>query len=328
MPRPACRAAGLVACWTLLSASFAWAEADRGIRLPDEIEAVGGLGTAQAHVGAASSSELGAIHTNPAMLYKHTSYDVSGAYFWPAQGRPFYKAGVIDGTTSSIVAAFEYTGFTEELEERATRVETDSPVRRRGSVALALPTDYLSLGLAAHYVEAEDPEAVVGEERNLKGISLGLGLAGQLTESFRLGASVQNLNNRRVAAVAPRMVRAGLSWEPPRGSLAISLDYRERERSQVFEVLPLQGLSLTSAELKEWEQPERMGFVGLQVATYDILKLFASYGRTVTGPDREIVSGGLGLFQKNFSLAYAVSKNFPAQDELQSSLHLSLITKM
>jgi|GEM_PF-3514616 hypothetical protein len=328
MPRPACRAAGLAACLFLSSPLLAQADALLGTRLPDEIEAVGGMGTAQGHVGAASSSELGAIRTNPAMLYKHTSYDVSGVYYWPSIGRPFYKAGIIDGMTSSIVAAFEYTGFTEELKDRGERTEVDSPVRRRGSVAFAVPTEYVSLGLAAHYVEAEDPEAPAGEEKDLKGISLGAGLVGQLTESLRLGLSVQNLNNRRVGAVAPRMLRAGITWEPPRGSVMLSVDYRERERSAVFETLPLQSLNLSLTELERWEEPERMGFVGLQVDTYDVLRVFASYGHSVSGPERELLAGGVGIFQKTYSLAYAVNKNFPAQNELQSSLLLSLIMKM
>lgn len=299
------------------------------LRLPDEIEAVGGQGTALGHAGAASLSDLGAVRLNPAMLYEHRSYDVGAGYYWPSTGRPFYKAGVVDGVTSQIVMGFEYTGFQEQLKSAADRKELDSPVFRRGSLALSVPGKGFALGFAVHYVEAKDPENTDPQDKPVKGTALGAGLAVPIGSSFRLGASVENFNNKRIAAVAPRAFRAGINWQDSSKVVSLSADYRDRQRSLAIELPPeLASTLLTAAERDVYDEPERMGILGLQVKTFDLLRFFAAYGRNVDGLERTTASGGIGVFQKNYSLAYAVSKSFPAQDELQSSLYLSVIMKM
>lgn len=319
----------------LLSSSSLLAE-ERSL-LPDEIEAVAGEGAAQAHAGVASLSDQAAIHLNPAMLYKHRSYDVSGAYFWPVEGRSFYRLSVLDGVTSRWTVAAEYTGFQEELEDRATR-DWDSPVRRRGSLAFGLPADRIALGFAAHYVEAEDPGSV--EVKTIKGFTLGAGLAGQLTPTIRAGVSLENFNNKNLKEVSPQILRAGVAYEHRSGAFLLSADYRERQRSKSLEgqLLNESGSSVALADPGEppasvesnsnAEGEEKMAFIGAQVRTMDVLRLYLAGGRSLEGERRDRVSGGVGIYQRNFSLAYALSRDYPEQKDLQGSLHLSITMKM
>ncbi len=296
--------------------------------LPDELEAVGGMGTAQSQSGVAVASDLSAIRINPAMLFRNQTYDVNGSYFWPALGRPFYKAGVIDGVTSRNVAAFEYTGFQDNPSFDPNLAKLDTPVLKRASVAIAIPTDFFSLGLAAHYVEAND----YGENqapKTLKGFTLGVGLIAYVTDEIRVGLSAQNLNNRNVAKISPQVLRAGIAWEEKKGNLIFGLDYRERQRSLGYEwPSDPEFLSLVEPIAKDYDKPERMVLSNIQVRTFDIVKVFASYGKSLDKIERQQAGGGLGLFHKTFSLAYAVNKNLPAKSELQSSLNLSFSTKM
>lgn len=307
--------------------------------LPDEIEAIGGEGAAQAHAGAASLSDQSAIHLNPAMLYKHRKYDVSGAYFWPIEGRPFYRLSVIDGVTSRWTVAAEYTGFQEALENRASR-DWDSPVRRRGSLAFGLPADRIALGFAGHYVEAEDPGSY--EVKTIKGFTLGAGLAGQLTSTIRAGFSLENFNNQKLKEVSPQVLRAGVAYEHPSGSFLFSVDYRQRQRSKTLEgqLLNDNGSSValvadpgvTPTPIEDNSnvegKDEKMAFIGAQVRTFDVVRLFLAGGHAVEGERRDRISGGIGIYQKNFSLAYAVSRDYPEQKDLQGSLYLSIIMKL
>jgi len=296
--------------------------------LPEEIEAVGGQGAALAQSGVASVSDQGAIRLNPAMLYLHRAYDVSGGYYWPAEGRPFYKLSVIDGVTSRMVAGFEYTGFQENLKNRnPSDVAGDSPVLRRGTVAIAIPTDFIAIGFSGHYVEAED-RTDPSEIKSYKGISLGGGIVAMLGKQMRLGISAENLNNRRVADVAPKTLRAGLSWEDPSSTVTVHGEVRQRDRAVALEWTDPITDGLTLAESEIDTSPERMALGGLQVKTFDMLRLFAGYGRTVKGEVREVTGGGIGIYQKSFSFSYATSKKDPDAKDWQSSLHLSVTMKI
>ena len=314
----------------LTTSAFAAKIAVERSPLPDEVEAIGGQGAAQVNSGVAASSDHAAIHLNPAMLFMHRAYDVGAGYYWPAQGRPFYKLSVIDGTTSRVVVGFEYTGFQENLRDRAEQdKEGDSPVRRRGSVAFAIPTDLFAIGFSGHYVEAANPSLTVpDQEQDIKGIALGAGLVALLNKQIRLAASVENFNNRRVAAVAPKTIRAGLAWEDPSATVAAHAEFRQRERSLSLE-LPLPSSdSLTLLPEDVSTRAEKMVLGGFQVKTFDLLKVFAGYGRTLQDKEREVIGGGMGIFQKGFSLSYATSKNLPNAKDWQSSLHISVTMKM
>jgi hypothetical protein len=320
---------------SFLAGTTALADQSRST-LPDEIEAIGGEGAAQAHAGAASLSDQSAIHLNPAMLFKHRSYDVGGSYFWPSEGRPFYRLSVIDGVTSRWTAAAEYTGFQDALGERSTR-DFDSPVRRRGSVAFAIPADRVALGFAGHYVEAEDPSLL--DIKTMKGFTLGVGLVAQLASGLRAGISAENLNNKKLKDVSPQIFRAGLAYEP-NGFMLFSADYRERKTSKYLEDQPLTesgAIALAGsasdpagidAESSNVQDSEKMAFLGAQVKTLDVLKLFLAAGRSLQGERKDRISGGIGIYQKNFSLAYALSRDYPDQKDLQGSLYLSIIMKM
>lgn len=321
----------LLALFGLMAGYPSLYAADVQLRLPDEIEAVGGQAAAQGHSGVASVSDVGAIRLNPAMLYQQRSYDISGAYYWPANGRSFYKVGVIDGVTSQMVAGLEYTGFQEPPRSRQELKddEVDSPVEKRVSVAIAVPAQFFSLGLAAHYVESQDPASDPAAVENIKGISLGAGIVTSITETLRFGASAQNFNNKRVREVAPTVYRVGLSWTDRTGTVLVSGDLRQRDRSLLLE-LPTspEQLALVQSQGSYYEKPERMGFVGLQAKTFNMMKIFAAYGRSFQGPERASASGGVGIFQKNFSFAYAIGRNFPDQGDLQSSLQLTVTMRM
>lgn len=296
--------------------------------LPEEIEAVGGTGAALVGSGVASVSDQGAIHLNPAMLYLHRAYDVSGGYYWPAQGRPFYKASVVDGVTSRFVAGFEYTGFADNLKDRnKSDIVGDSPVHKRGSVAIAIPTEYFAIGFSGHYVEAEDTTDPQNPDV-YKGISLGAGLIANLGRQLRLGISVENFNNRRIADVAPKTARVGIAWEDASGTVTVHGEVRQRDRATAVEWTNpiIDGLALAETEVDD--KPERMALGGIQVKTFDIVRLFAGYGRTIRGETREITGGGIGIYQKNFSFSYATSKKDPDAKDWQSSLHLSVTMKI
>lgn len=297
--------------------------------LPDEIIATGGQGTGQSGAGAALISDQAAILINPAMLYRHKTYDVNGSYIWPVSGRPFYKVAAIDGQTSRFTTAFEYTGFTEGLEGREKR-EQDSPVRRRAALAVAVPLTSFSMGFAAHYVEADDPTRE--EEHSVKAFTLGFGLAIPLSTGITLGASLQNLNNKKVENVSPRTLRAGLAWQDKTGSLGLHADYRDRQRSEYLEDFDLtesnQLMALLPGETPKKLENEKMVIVGGQIQTMDAFRIFASTGRNAGGEKSEITSGGIGVFQKNFSLSYAVSRIYPNKKDLQNSLSLSITMKM
>lgn len=302
--------------------------AERSV-LPDEILATGGQGTAHSGAGTALITDQAAIHINPAMLFAHKTYDVNGTYIWPSEGRPFYKVAAIDGQTSKWTTAFEYTGFTDGLESRERR-EQDSPVRQRASLAFALPSERFVLGFAGHYVEADDPTR--DEERTVKGFTLGTGLVIPLAQGLRFGASLDHFNNKNLKSVSPRTVRAGFAWEDKTGSIGLHADYRDRERSEYLE-----GVELTENNVLAAREPgmvpqrlanEKMAIIGAQMQTFDLLRVFVSTGRNVGGEKSEITSGGLGLYQKNFSLAYAVSRTYPNTKELQNSLSLSITMKM
>jgi hypothetical protein len=297
--------------------------------LPEEIEAVSGSGAALAGSGVASVSDQGAIRLNPAMLYLHRAYDVGGGYYWPAQGRPFYKVSVIDGITSRYVAGFEYTGFAENLKER-NRADAvgDSPVHKRGSVAISIPTDYFAIGFSGHYVEAEDTITDPANPEVYKGISLGAGVIAMLGNQIRLGVSLENFNNRRIAEVAPKTARVGLAWEDKTQTVTVHGEVRQRDRAVNLEWNDpiVDGLALAPSEVDD--KPERMAFGGIQVKTFDMLRIFAAHGRTIRGEAREVTGGGIGIYQKQFSFSYATSKKDPDAKDWQSSLHLSLTMKI
>jgi hypothetical protein len=296
--------------------------------LPEEIEAVGGSGAALAGSGVASVSDQGAIRLNPAMLYLHRSYDVGAGYYWPSQGRPFYKASIIDGVTSRAVAGFEYTGFAENLKDRnRADVEGDSPVHKRGSVAIAIPTDYFAIGFSGHYVEAEDTTDPDHPEV-YKGISLGAGVIAMLGNQLRLGLSIENFNNKRIKDVAPKTLRAGLAWEDKTQTVTVHGELRQRDRAVSLEWNNpiVDGLALSQSDVDD--EPERMALAGFQVKTFDMLRFFAGYGRSIRGELREVTGAGIGLYQKNFSISYATSQNDSDAKDWQSSLHLTVMMKI
>ncbi len=297
--------------------------------LPDEISATGGDGAALGDSGSALVTDQSAIHINPAMLFLHKTYDVGGTYVWPREGRPFYRAAAIDGATSKWTTAFEYTGFSDSLEPRDKRDKIDSPVRRRGSLAFAIPTSMASIGLAGNYVEAEDPTSA--EVKTVKGFTLGAGIVAQLSGSLRFGASAENLNNDKLKDVSPRTYRAGLAYEIP--NFALYTDYRSRARSAYLEGQPLTEEGTIALQALATPTPvnqpeEKMMIVGGQAQALDIVRFFAAAGKNVGGDKHDVAAGGIGLYQKNFSLAYALSRNYPDSKDLQSSVHLSVTMKL
>ncbi|MBC7661760.1 MAG: hypothetical protein H7249_18860 [Chitinophagaceae bacterium] len=298
--------------------------------IPDEIVTPGGQAAYQAGSGAALVSDQGAIHINPAMLYRHRTYDVGGTYTWPVVGREYYRVSAIDGVTSKWTTAFEYTGFGDGLAGRETR-NLDSPVRRRGALGFSIPSDFVAVGFAGNYLEADDPRSA--QTQTIKAFTLGAGLVAQLSHNFSFGASVENFNNKKVKDVAPQTVRAGVAYEDKGGTLGVYADYRDRERSPYLEerlltadlnhMVPL-DTNVTPSNLPR----ERMALIGGQVQTFDVLRIFFGAGKNVGGEHAEVISGGLGIFQKNFSLAYGVSRTYPNVKDLQDSVTLSITMKM
>ena len=59
---------------------------------------------------------------------------------------------------------------------------------------MAIPMKYLAIGASATYIEGFDVSGVELKER--KGLTLGFGIYGKITEYIKLGASLQNFNNK------------------------------------------------------------------------------------------------------------------------------------
>jgi hypothetical protein len=269
-----------------------------------------------------------AVRANPAMIALERTYTVSAGYHWPTEGREFYQAGVVDSVTSSIAAGAGYVGFedsfvNEDLEDQIY----DSRVDRRASVAVAKIINKLSFGVSAHFLSGHefDPEENRRELSQVSGATAGVGLAGLLTESLRVGVSAENLANKKVKPFAPQIIRAGAAYITFSGNMTLHLDYREREE---FEQSPLLGEAEAPEQEQEEEGPERMMFASTSVKVYDLIRLLGSYGWSVSESDRRSLGYGISLVHEVFSISYNISQPYLKSSKTHNSVNVNLIMAM
>jgi len=292
----------------------------RAIGIPDEYQASGGYSIGLSHAAMVADNGVAAVVLNPAMIALARDYRVSLGYSWPATGRGFYQVGIVDGKTAKIAAGVLYTGFHEKFDGHGfLHTELDSPIKRRGSVALSGMIGKIALGISGQYVEGfqfnddvhglpalTSPTHRYDSTTHTKrtGITAGLGAALALTPTLRIGAAINNLANRKVKDFAPRTIRAGAAWlATPRGDIAVHLDYRERERVALFE----RGQS----------DPERSAIVSCSVLVYDVLRVLVAYGQSLGDKGGEFAAG-LTLVNNKISLSYGLRRPWPRNSITQA----------
>lgn len=310
-------------------------------RVPNEYETEGGHSLGFGNSGVAATGGLAAIRINPGMLPLETKYDVSAGYNWPTAGREFYQVGVVDSRTSKIAAGLIYTGFTGKY-DLETADEKDSPVERRGTLAIGKAIGTISAGIGVQYLEAFNIFNTAEENSKIKGTSIGGGFAGLLTPSLRFGASVENLANKKIKDFAPATIRAGIAYLFANGNFSTHLDFRQRER--VFENdsdfdIDAYSFKMTAEEKaevqsevdkenKKYENPERMMIASVSAKVYDMIRILGGYGTTIMGPERSTLSGGLAIVHGNTSFSYTTSKPYLNKPSSQQALNLSFAVEM
>ncbi|MDE3269342.1 MAG: hypothetical protein OYH77_03550 [Pseudomonadota bacterium] len=293
--------------------------------VPDEYRAVGGSNTGLGNAASVGSSGVAAVVLNPAMIALEKTYHVAAGYTWPTSGRNFYQAGIVDGKTSGVSAGVIYTGFHDKfVADSFLYDELDSPIERRGILALSSMFANVAVGISGHYIEGyQFAPAVAGlfglreaghayqdtSFKKVRGLTVGGGVAIALLPTLRLGASVLNLANRKMKDFAPRTLRAGMAYDVIE-ELSLHLDYEEREATTLF--------TGTTNNLSQ-----RMLTASASLLVYDMVRLQCAYGhniRTALGSDGEI-AGGLALASDKVSLSYGLKKSLLASD-IQHSVNL------
>jgi hypothetical protein len=315
-------------------ASAADLEIDR--RVPEEYETTGGHSLALGNSGVSAQTGIAAVKLNPGLLAIEKEYSVAAGYNWPSAGREFFQAGVLDSKSADIAAGFLYTGFGEDYGEDPTvsGKDKDARTKRRATLALAKVLKNVSLGISGQFVEAID-DPVTGTE--VKGTTLGFGVAGFFTPQLRFGASVENLANKKVSEYAPRMLRFGVSYLHG-GAIVASFDVRQRERIiQMEQGFGSTGVEtgLTKAEREEkaqqeqqlddkYKDPEWMSFASVSATVYDMIRLLGAYGQSIGGPERKSLSGGIAVGSNNFSLSYSASRPYLTEPEAQQAINATI----
>ncbi len=324
---------GLIFC-SLLCIDFAakGEKIERYERVPDEFESAGGHALGLANAGTAALSEQSSVRTNPAMLGFEKQYTISGGYHWPSFGREFYQAGAVDSKTSPLAAGLTYTSSKEPYEGNESKIKfeadkskqaqvyLDSPIQYRLSLGVAKALSLVSVGFGLQYVEGfgQEPDSALFEKK--KGMTLGAGIGGLLTQNLRIAASVENLANERVKNMAPKMYRAGLAYTALMGDLTLHLDYSQRQRV-------LQELIPFGAQVSERPSlgDEKMMFASFSLRVQDFIRFLGGYGQEVGGElkPRRSAAMGIALVNRDYSLSYLANNPYMEDTRVHQALNLS-----
>ena len=282
-------------------------------QLPEEYESMGGHGISLNHAAVAATDGVAAVRVNPALLSKQKVYNLACGYQWPTVGREFYQAGVVDGRTSKISAGISYTSFSDNYiyyrqSEKADI--NDSPIARRGSLALSQTLGQWALGVGFTYVEGFPfwSELVFDGKDSQKpqlkkGVGANLGISFALNSQIDLGAAVENISNPKVSSYLPRTGRVGLAYRWAQ-ELQLLFDYRNRERVPEFE-----GPAIEEANGKNRAtelDPEQAIIGGFEAQIQDVIRLTGSIG--ISADKRQFASAGLAVVNKSFTLAYGIRR--------------------
>lgn len=299
----------------------------------DEIESVGGHALGLGNDGSAAIVDQSNIRANPAMMAFEKQYKVSAGYHWPAIGREFYQAGILDSKTSNVAAGILYTQGLSQFRpasELATEdaqqifdAAYDSHIKRRFSLALAQSMGMIAVGLNGQYAEfysSIDQKSWTLE----KGTSLGFGLGGLLTKELKFGFSAENIANKKIEHVAPRTYRLGAAYTFFSGDITAHLDLKQRDRLSQEKLFFLEdGKSLFSSEEPWLQKPERMATFSFTARIQDLLRLLAAYGHGLQNSDRRSLSAGLVLVNKSFSISYLVNRPYFSLEKIHHAVNFS-----
>lgn len=294
-------------------------------RIPDEYESSGGHALGLDNTGVAAMGGISAVKINPALLPLEPQYTFGFGYHWPALGREYYQAGIVDSLTSAIALGVSATGFQQGYTEAQSENPVDAATEKRVSIAAAKAFSRMSLGLGGQWVSGRQFGFL--DNKVLKGTTLNAGIAGLITSRIRFGLSAENLSNNRVRELAPRFIRGGLALLLAGGDLSFHLDYKQRERIASREG-DLPALGLVGAE-KGFKDDEKMMVGSFSARIYDVLRVLGAYGQSVSPEDdRQSLSGGIGLVHNLFSLTFASSRPYLSEKTVHHSINVNLQMNM
>jgi hypothetical protein len=301
--------------------------------VPDEYESSADHSLGFGNSGVAAAGGLSAVKMNPAMLPLEKQYRLTGGYHWPSLGRQFYQAGVVDSSSSAVAAGVVYTSAQDDYMklnaspdsaegEYLLEANNDTPVKRRISVGLGKAFSTYSLGINGQFLEAWDQTNPNGKP--IKGNTFGVGAAGMIIPSIRIGASVENLANDKIKDYSPRIFRAGTAVMVFSGDLTLHLDYRDRERVQTE--APKLG---TTNPLQETVVPgefasEKMAIFSFSSRVQDVIRLLGAFGQSIGGDNRQTVSGGLAVISNKVTMSYLVSRPYFSSTKLHQAVNMGL----
>lgn len=301
-------------------------------RIPDEYETTGVVGMAINNMGSAGADSHSAMRVNPALIALDRQYSLSAGYHWPTVGREYYQASVVDSKTAKIAAGVSYTGYPDDYlypSDPKTRrdAQFDSPLARRGVIGIAQNIGSMSLGAGATYVETSPLMSSVekrqGQER-VRGFGINAGGTFSLNPAIRVGASVENLSNRRIDDYVPMTYRAGLAYTAS-PALNLLLDYRQRKRIVEFEG---ERLRLDDVTDPGFSDPEQMIFASFIGQLQSALRIMGSYGYALSDDKRRALSGGIAIVNQTISLSYSVSRPYLANSETHQAVALAIDMSM
>ena len=303
--------------------------ADQRAELPEEYLATGESSLALGNGGAVVSSGVSAVRANPGMLAAERDYSVSGTYHWPRAGREFYQLGVVDSKTSSVAAGVSYTSALDQYEGAVAGDgnfhTADTPVKRRVAVALAQNLKNVSIGAGGSYVEASRPEVTFSSsDDRIKGYTLNGGFVWTISPGARVGLSIENLANRKVAFAAPTIIRGGAAIGVTK-ELSMHLDYRHREAVEAFDA-PAPSLGIVEVPSNDAKKlsAEQNVTVSAAAKIYDLVRVMAATGMSDTGGRKTtLIAGGIALVNQKFSVAYGAQKNDISASGVHHGLSLS-----
>lgn len=324
---------------------------DAVAQVPDEIESLGGHALGFGNAGAVAGGSIASVRANPAMLAVEKQYTLHAGYHWPSLGRDFYQVGAVDSKTSPVAAGLSYTAgiddfstvelensAAEDKDKKALQYLLDSPIVRRLSFAVAIPSDKFALGVGADYVEGFPPVAFnefSGLEKTepTHGVGLHVGLAGLLTKMVRLGVSAENLNQKLMKNLAPTVYRGSAAVILMGGAVTFHLDLKRRERILQEKEYQLYTAAAEGVEFDQLQsslsKPEDMVVGSFSLRAYDMLMVLGGYAHEVSEVNpRQSLSGGLALVNNFGSLSYTASKPYFSEERshhaVNCALHLDL----
>jgi hypothetical protein len=293
--------------------------------IPDEYEATTAADLALNNAGFAANDPHAAIRVNPALLAQGKNYSLEAGYHWPSWGREFYQATVVDSKTSPIAAGLSYTSFTDGYNPTESKNKTtfneDSSVQRRGVIGFGNNFGNISGGIGATYVDAVKL-GEANDDLHVKGLGLNIGLAAVLTPELRVGGSIENASNRKIADYAPKTIRAGAAYALA-PTVTGYVDFRQRDRVVELEAPNCNLGQICPLTVDLRKHPEQMLLASFSAQVYDFFRLLGSYGQEL-GNDRKSLSGGIAVVNKGMSLAYTASRPYMKQPTAHQAVSFGL----